>query len=107
MTRTRTTLALATLALVVIVGSLTVRAGTLEPSSGDRFWTAYTELYPGTPTDERADFVATAEHICQAGAPESWWLAWDNGNRARADLWNLAITNVCPQYAGYLASVTP
>jgi len=105
--RTRTTLA--ALALVAVVAALTYAAITLtlEPSPSDRFWTAYTELYPGTPVSERAEFVAKAEQVCRAGAPKSWWAAWDNGNPARRDLWNLTITHVCPEYTAHRVSVAP
>jgi len=104
----RTRITLAALALVAFVAALTYWTLTLvlEPSPADRFWTAYTELYPGTPATERADFVAKAEQVCQAGAPTSWWAAWDNGNPARRDLWNLTITHLCPEHEAHRVPVT-
>ncbi len=92
----RTWLIIALLAALAVAVAAVVLT---RPNPAADFWTAYTALYPGTPASERAEFVATAEHLCEAGAPESWWLAWDNGNPARRDLWNISITHLCPEWA--------
>lgn len=67
-----------------------------RPDPGHEFFAEYRDMYPGTPASAEAAFIATAERICEAGAPGSWWDAWDNGAPARADLWNLAIEHMCP-----------
>ncbi|GEN78717.1 hypothetical protein [Actinotalea fermentans] len=94
---------------VLILAALAVAAVLLltRPDPGHEFFAEYRDLYPGTPTLAEAAFVAKAEQICDAGAPASWWDAWDNGAPARADLWNLAIAHVCPEYAGHVVSVAP
>lgn len=75
-----------------------------RPDPGHDMFTAYRDIYPGTPASAEAVFIAKAEQICHAGAPASWWATWDNGAPARADLWNLAIEHMCPQYAAHMVT---
>ncbi len=94
---------------VLILTALAVAAVLIltRPDRGQAMFTAYRDVYPGTPASAEAAFVAKAEQICDAGAPASWWATWDNGAHARADFWNLAIEHMCPQYAAHMVTTAP
>lgn len=98
----RTLFAVAAVALVALAAALILT----RPDPGHDMFTAYRDLYPGTPASAEAAFVAKADQLCDAGMPLTWWETWPQSPSNR-DLWNLTIAHMCPEYAGHVVSVAP